>query len=133
METEAEKSKTCPCKCGKHGAVILILLIAGVICWHIHRPHHRPPHPPVGPMVGAECVVQLREDVAGKDCVLRGRLMESDPHAILLENGGDGVGYWIPSHHVLFITYKKPPHQNVWMKPPKEAMPNTPLTPPEPE
>jgi hypothetical protein len=127
METETAPPKTCLCKCGKHSAIILILLIAGVICWHIHRPLHPGPH--VDPKIGTMCTVQFRRDALGAGAnipvsptvnisdgasvSIGGQFQGINHEAILLEYDGINAEnqrvrpcqLWIPKSSILLIEY----------------------------
>jgi hypothetical protein len=120
MEIEAEKSKQCPCKCGKCAAAILItLLIAGIVCWHVHHPsRHR-----LMPKPGMECVIQLRRDALGAgsdipvspitynrngaDVMVRGEMIAVNREAILISSGPNR--FWIPKSNILLIEYQATP------------------------
>jgi len=134
METTNEvcsvnKSTKCSCKCGRFGAVVLIILIAGIVCWHIHRP--KPAKQEFEPYPGTICTVQFRRDVLGaaRDLpigptvantngaivTLRGELIAVNREAILLDQVNDQYiendvprmkRFWIPKSSILTIEYE---------------------------
>ena len=133
-EQEADKPKKCTCR-HKHGkivAVILVILIVGAICWHVHPR-------PSGLKVGTVYKVQFRRDALGgsalvspqtdnyngADVCITGTLIAVYHDAILLEVVDHSlitVGlempkvkdeyrktlFWIPKGNILFIEYKEP-------------------------
>ena len=121
MESETEKSAKCACgcKCSKFAAVILIILIAGIVCWHIHHPKHHPA-PIAGLKPGTQCIVHLRQDALGNNdapvvpltvidgvAVVRVVLIAMDHEAVIVDNGGQ-QRYWIPKSSILCIQYEEP-------------------------
>ena len=106
METEAEKTKTCPCKCGKCAAAIFVaFIIVGVACWYIHHPN-RPRA--IDPNPGTTCIVRFRDN----EFHLTGKFRAANREAILLEadhaSGAPTVEcYWIPKSHIQYITICK--------------------------
>ena len=118
--TESEKPKKCPCKCKAIVAAILVVLIAGAICWHAHRPN-RLPSQSIAPKVG------MRVDVIlfGEGSSLSGTLIAIDHEAIILEVihnhmirvdentfavNPDRVirQYWIPKSSIKRMGYEPP-------------------------
>ena len=119
MEPEAEKPKTCSCKCKKHAAVFfIILLLAGIVCWHVHHVP-RPPRPPIGPEPGTACTVQfhrgalggaaalpispMTQSINGAKVSISGELIAIDHEAIIISS--EQRRYWIPKHSILLIEY----------------------------
>ena len=60
--SELEKPKKCPCKCKAIVAAILIVLIASVICCHVHRPKSITSEVEMGLKPGTQCVIHFRQD-----------------------------------------------------------------------
>ena len=55
-------------KLGKHHkfmVAILVILIAGIVCWHIHRPKLARLPGSIDPKPGTICIVQFRQDALG--------------------------------------------------------------------
>jgi len=128
--SESEKPKKCTCKCRIIGIAILVVLIAGVVCWHAHRP--KPIDPEITPAIdlkpGLICTVQFRRDVLGTAgdlpvdpttnkingaiVSLRGKLIAIDREAILLDWYHDRMNVyrrlWIPKDSILLIEYDPP-------------------------
>jgi len=123
-DQEADKPKKCTCKHGKIIAAILVVLMIGVICCHVHHPRSIDPKP------GTTCSVMFRRDVLGGSALVSpridrsdnetvtafGTLIAVDREAILLEADNmihfiDGVPQkkqlWIPKSNILLIEYKK--------------------------
>jgi len=125
--SEAEKPKKCPCKCKAIVAAILVVLIAGAICWHVHRPLQNPQ--PTDSEISSEIdlkpggyyTVFIRRDmlgaatnlpisptatsINGASVSVQGRLLDINHEALLLENtdrGGRSL-YWIPKNSILMI------------------------------
>jgi len=130
--SEPEKPKKCPCKCRIIGIAILVFLIAGVVCWHVHRP--KPIDPEIDLKPGTYCIVQLRRDSLGAAgspvppttdqfngaiVSMRGTLLAINRDAILLEcivdyplNQPHEVRrHWIPKNNILLITHAPPTTQ----------------------
>jgi hypothetical protein len=134
-ESESDKSRRCCCKHHKFATVILLVLFAGIACWHIHRPrpHHSPLHHPsaIAPKPGTLCTVQFRRDslgaasnlpippttniVNGSAVSIQGELIFVSPEAILLDqvnahyivNGVPNMKrFWIPKSSILAIEYE---------------------------
>jgi len=72
-EQEADKPKKCACghKHGKYVVVILVVLIVGAICWHVHHPRskgskdHAKQETLFDLELGTDCTVQFRRDALG--------------------------------------------------------------------
>ena len=124
--SELEKPKKCPCKCKAIVAAILVVLIAGVVCWHVHRPLQNPQ--PTNSEISSEIdlkpgryyTVFFRRDMLGvsrefgigptvtainsASVSVRGRLLDINHEALLLENTDRGRSlYWIPKNSILMI------------------------------
>ena len=122
---EPEKPKKYPCKCRIIGIAILVVLIAGVVCWHVHRTH-RSQTTNLEP--GKTCVVYLRRDALGlsttaspsvttvnnTDLILGGKLVAVTREAVLLERVNatrtrNGMSIpeqlWIPKESILYIVH----------------------------
>jgi len=122
-EQEADKPKKCACrhKHGKHVAVILIVLILGAICWHVHPR-------PTWLKVGTVYTVELRRDSAGGSApvTISGTLIAINREAILLEVADHSLvtvyepgkervedkyqktQFWIPKRNILFVKREEP-------------------------
>ena len=110
MEPETAKPK-CHCVCRKFVVAIVVILIVGAICCHVHRPHWRWN----GPKVGTECTVQFD---TGAVVFISGTLVDVKRDAIFLQtveyewNQDQQVSkpnaklMWIPKKNILFIQYK---------------------------
>jgi len=127
--TESEKPKKCSCKCKAIVAAILIVfIIAGVVCWHVHRP--KPITPDLKP--GTQCVIHFRQDafstrpgitslpvipsdIASPMTVsFRGTVVAVVHEAILFEAVYENITYngvskterfWIPKNNILLIQF----------------------------
>ena len=132
-QPESGKPKKCCCKRGKIIAVILVFLIAGAICCHIHHP--RPRDAMQEMMIdlkpGTVCTVQFRRDalggstslisptttgVNGTTVSIKGTLVTVNHEAILLEQVDNHFivndmpqlkRLWIPKSSILLIEYSK--------------------------
>ena len=113
-EQEADKPRKCDCrhKHGKHVVVILVVLILGTICWHVHPR-------PTWLKVGTVYTVELCRDVAGGSApvAVSGTLIAANREAILMEvsnhslliNGEPQKSLmWIPKSNILLIKYEEP-------------------------
>ena len=98
LASELEKPKKCPCQCRIIGIAILVVLIAGAICWHVHRPK------PIGLKPEMLCRVHLISDVS-----ITGFVVAVNSEAILLQMTDDIHlnRVWIPRSNVVFIEYRK--------------------------
>ena len=107
-DQETDRPKKCWCKRGKIIAMILIVLIVGAICCHIHRLHH--PHS-TGLELGTYYTVHLcRNAVDGSAPVsVKGRLIADHREAILLDASDNSSvqQFWIPKSNILFIEHRK--------------------------
>jgi len=123
--TESEKPKKCSCKCKAIVAAVLVVLIAGVVCWHVHRPNCVLSQS-IAPKVGARCDVIF----FGENTSLSGTLIAIDHEAIILEvilnpliqidgKADDKktfivnpdrviLQYWIPKSSIKRIGYESP-------------------------
>ena len=125
-ESGADKSRQCACKCRKFAVVILVVLIAGIICWHIHHPRRH--EKLLGLKPGMDCTVQFRRDALalttstsptvdvanGTNVSISGKLLDFNREAILFEyqfiinDKPQQMRCWIPKNSILFIKYKQP-------------------------
>jgi len=123
--SESEKSKHCPCKCGKGIAAFLVLfLLAGIACWYIHHPNRpRAMNPEIDLKPGTICIVQFRRDALSASFAaplttaghvsMMGRIIAIDHEAIILEhvegaykmNAVPIERLWIPKSNILLIGY----------------------------
>ena len=117
METEAEKPKMCSCKCGKGAAVIvLIFLVAGAVCWHVHAPNH------IHLKTGNSYTFHFRQGaLLGQgssgmaENSANGRLIAVNREAVLIEFSkwhptervSKPRNMWIPKSNILFIEYHR--------------------------
>ena len=120
-----EKPKRHPHLCRKFVTAIFVILIAGIICWHIHHPRAIDPPP------GTMCTVQFRRDVLGAAhdlpigpttnningaiVSMTGELIAVSREAILLDQVNEHYivndvpqmkRFWIPRSGILFIEYE---------------------------
>lgn len=110
------------CVCKKCVVAILIILVAGVICGHLHRPK-------LGLTPGRTCVVQFRRDILGgatnspgsptaarSEVCIQGRLIAVNREAILIKST-DLDEYWsqiwIPKSSILLIMEASQPDKPV--------------------
>ena len=95
---EPEKPKKCPCQCKMIVAAVLVVLIASVVCWHVHRPK------PIGLKPEMPCRVHLISDVS-----VTGFVVTVNSEAILLRMTDDIYlnRVWIPRSNVVFIEYRE--------------------------
>ena len=104
-EQEADKPKQCACR-HKHGkivAVILVVLIVGAICWHVHPR-------PTGLKPGMYCAVELRRDMTSSTVpvTIIGELIATNREAILLKHTGlNCEQLWIPKSSIMYIECNK--------------------------
>jgi len=102
--TESEKSKQCPCKCGKGIAVFFVLfLLAGIACWYIHHPNRPSVYPAIEPKPGAMCTVYL---MTGES--VTGTVIIANRVAILLEREVHLNKVQIPRSSILYSEYRQP-------------------------
>jgi hypothetical protein len=135
--SETENPKKCSCHCRPFAAVILIILIVGIICWHVHRPHHHPPHPPGIPKIGTVCTVQFHMDalgcagnlpvgsIGGEGISIRGKLIAITPEAVILKCSDD-TRLWIPQSSILLIQYQRGSEGPMGAMPPPHPKPGVP-------
>jgi len=110
-EQEADKPKKCACrhKHGMHVAVILVVLIVGAICWHVHPR-------PTGLKPGMYCAVELRRDAANGSAPIsiRGELiaiyrdailLEVADHSFIINDKPKQMQMWIPKNNILLVKY----------------------------
>jgi len=106
--SESEKPKKCSCKCKAIVAAILIVLVAGVVCWYVHRP--------MVPRAGMHCTVVMKSDISSGGTYMvsmtqSGTLIAINREVVILKkyvNHGETQRYqWIPRDNVLFIDYHK--------------------------
>ena len=129
-DSGTDKLKPCSCKCGKSLMAILIILIVGIFCWHVHRP--KPSRwRPIDLEPGTMCTVQFRRDVLGAATTLpvsptansingstvsiQGELVAVTHEAILLDQVDEHYivndvprmqRFWIPKSSILSIEYE---------------------------
>ena len=117
MEPETAKPK-CHCVCRKFVVAIVVILIIGAICCHVHRPrsHWGDPKP------GTFCTVQFNNNTVsplvdisnGARVTVSGELVAIRRDAILLKTFREGTAnqvvdelVWIPKSSILLIKYKE--------------------------
>ena len=128
-ESGTDKSRPCTCKCRKFAVVIFVVLIVGIICWHIHHPRRH--ENLLGLEPGMYCTIQFRRDALaiatstspltdvanGTKVSIWGKLLDFDREAILFEyinnefiiNGEPRrERIWIPKSSILLIKYEQP-------------------------
>ena len=126
--SEPEKPKKCLCECRIIMVAILVVLVAGVVCWHVHFPHRSQTTKITDLEPGKLCVVYLRRDALGlsttaspsvttvnnTDLILGGKLVAVTREAVLLERVNEtrtrnGVSIpeqlWIPRESILYIVH----------------------------
>jgi len=137
METQTNNQTKCTCKHGKIVAVILVVLIVGAICWHVHHLPRKGSKDDAksGTLfdmeLGTDCTVQFRRDalggstsltaptttgINGTTFIIKGTLIAVNHEAILLEQIDDHYivndvpqlkQLWIPKSSILYIEYSK--------------------------
>ena len=130
-ESGTDKSRPCTCKCRKFAVAIFVVLIVGIICWHIHHPRRH--ENLLGLEPGMNCTIQFRRDALalttstsptvdvanGTNVSISGKLLDFDREAILFEytsfryiiNGESQPQQercWIPKNSILLIKYEQP-------------------------
>ena len=124
--SETETLKRCLCKCRLVATAILVVLIAGVVCWHIHHPK-RSHAVGIDPQPGTKCTIHFRQDAfilrantgtslpiidtGATTVAFTGTLIAMNREAILVivEPNPNDVGlvrqFWIPKSSILLIEY----------------------------
>ena len=105
MEPEPAKPKwvlECHCVCRKFVIVIVVILIIGAICCHVHRPRSHWS----GPKPGNGCKVYF---VSGSQVFIDGVVVAVKRDGILLKKSvSNPYGLvWIPQKNILYIEYSE--------------------------